>query len=162
MSEAKKTYVLTISCADTVGIVAAVSGFLAGLGLFITESSHYGDTETDRFFMRTVFEVQPSGPSKPELEKAFGEIADRFAMTWKIHDTAVKPRVLILVSKFDHCLNDLLYRYRTGTLPIEIPAVASNHPDLQRVVEWHGIPFYHLPVTKETKAEQEEIGRAHV
>jgi len=155
LTAATKTYVLTIACADTVGIVAAVSGFLSGHGLFITESAHFGDTETDRFFMRTVFKVAPGQPSLVELEKAFAEIADRFAMDWKIWDTAVKPRVLILVSKFDHCLNDLLYRYRTGTLPIEIPAVVSNHPDLQRVVEWHGIPYHHLPVTKETKAEQE-------
>ncbi len=155
MSETKKTYVLTISCADTVGIVAAVAGFLSGLGLFITESSHYGDTETDRFFMRTVFEVAPMGPTKAALEAAFAEIAGRFGMDWRMHDTSVKPRVLILVSKFDHCLNDLLYRYRTGGLAIDIPAVVSNHPDLQRVVEWHGIPYHHLPVTKETKAEQE-------
>lgn len=152
----KKTYVLTIACADTVGIVAAVSGFLAGLGLFITESSHYGDTETERFFMRTVFEVAPGGPALPALETAFGDIAARFAMDWKIHDASIKPRVLILVSKFDHCLNDLLYRYRTGTLAIDIPAVVSNHPDLQRVVEWHGIPYHHLPVTRETKRAQED------
>ncbi len=77
-------------------------------------------------------------------------------MNWQIHDAGVKPRILILVSKFDHCLNDLLYRYRTGALPVEIPAVVSNHPDLQRVVEWHGIPYHHLPVTKETKAQQED------
>lgn len=155
MPEPKKIHVLTISCADATGIVAAVSGFLSGLGLFITESSHYGDIETDRFFMRTVFEVPAGGPNLIGLREAFSEVAGRFGMVWGIHDTAAKPRVLILVSKFDHCLNDLLYRYRTGTLSIEIPAVVSNHPDLQRVVEWHGIPYHHLPVTKDTKAAQE-------
>jgi formyltetrahydrofolate deformylase len=148
-----KSIVLTISCPDTVGIVAAVSGFLASRGLFISESAHFGDSITGRFFMRTVFLDEPGAIAK--LREDFGEIARRFDMDWQIADSSVKPRLLLLVSKFDHCLNDLLYRYRTGTLPVEIPAVVSNHPDLQRIVEWHGIPFHHLPVTKEAKAEQE-------
>lgn len=155
MSSPEHSYILTITCPDAVGIVAAVSGFLAGQGLFITESSHFSDTITGRFFMRTVFRGQPNLPALDMLKSAFAEIAKPFEMDWNIYDSAAKPRVLILVSKFDHCLHDLLYRYRTGTLPIEIPAVVSNHPDLQRIVEWHGIPFHHLPVTKETKAEQE-------
>lgn len=151
--QSKKSLILTISCPDTVGIVAAVSGFLAARGLFITESEHYGDAITGRFFMRTVFLDDPAGIAR--LQSEFSEVGQRFNMDWKIADSSIKPRILLLVSKFDHCLNDLLYRYRTGTLPIEIPAVASNHPDLQRIVEWHGIPFHHLPVTKETKREQE-------
>jgi formyltetrahydrofolate deformylase len=155
MMTAAKTYVLTMSCADAVGIVAAVSGFLSGQGLFITESAHYGDTETGRFFMRTVFVAKPGQIALDALKLEFAPIAERFKLNWQINDCGVKPRVLILVSKFDHCLNDLLYRYRTGALPIEIPAVISNHPDLQRVVEWHGIPYHHLPVTKDTKAAQE-------
>jgi formyltetrahydrofolate deformylase len=150
-----RQYILTISCPDAVGIVAAVSGFLAARNLFITESSHFGDAITGRFFMRTVFRIAPEMPPLDALKAAFAEVAAPFQMDWGIYDTTVKPRLLILVSKFDHCLNDLLYRYRTGTLPVEIPAVISNHPDLQRVVEWHGIPYHHLPVTKETKAEQE-------
>jgi formyltetrahydrofolate deformylase len=157
--------ILTISCPDTVGIVAAVSGFLSSRGLFITESAHFGDVITGRFFMRTVFLDDPAGIGK--LRTEFVDVARRFDMEWRIADSTIKPRVLILVSKFDHCLNDLLYRYRTGTLPIDIPAVVSNHPDLQRVVEWHGIPFHHLPVTKETKAEQEShilemVDRLHI
>ena len=156
MTTPHETHVLTISCADTVGIVAAVAGFLAGHGLFITESAHYGDAESGRFFMRTVFRVGPDQGPIAELKAAFAAIAERFGMDWAMHDLAAKPRVLILVSRFDHCLNDLLYRYRTGTLPIEIPAVVSNHPDLQRVVEWHGIPFHHLPVTRDGKHVQEE------
>jgi formyltetrahydrofolate deformylase len=152
MAEAQ-SLILKIYCPDTVGIVAAVSGFLSARGLFITESAHFGDVITGRFFMRTVFLDDPCHITA--LRSDFADVAKRFDMNWQIADPAVKPRVLILVSKFDHCLNDLLYRYRTGTLPIDIPAVVSNHPDLQRVVEWHGIPFHHLPVTKETKAEQE-------
>lgn len=153
MHTATGPYILTISCPDTTGIVAAVSGFLADRGLFITESSHFGDVQTGRFFMRTVF--RPGTETLEELRQSFGSVGEKFAMDWQIHDATVKPRLLLLVSKFDHCLNDLLYRYRTGTLPVEIPAVISNHPDLQRVVEWHGIPYHHLAVTKETKAEQE-------
>jgi len=155
MGEPAKQYILTISCPDTVGIVAAVSGFLSSRGLFITESTHFGDALTGRFFMRTVFLENSAMPPLAELRQAFTDVARPFDMDWKIHDISCKPRVLILVSKFDHCLNDLLYRYRTGTLPIDIPAVVSNHPDLQRIVEWHGIPFHHLPVTRDTKPEQE-------
>ncbi len=167
MSTIVKHYVLTISCPDAVGIVAAVSGFLSGRKLFITESEHFGDVVTGRFFMRTVFREEPGMLPLSELKAAFGDLARRFEMDWKIHDTSVRQRVLILVSKFDHCLNDLLYRYRTGTLPIDIAAVVSNHPDLERVVEWHGIPYHHLPVPKETKAEQETkilemVDRLHI
>jgi formyltetrahydrofolate deformylase len=167
MTAAAKTYVLTMSCLDAVGIVAAVSGFMSGLGLFITESAHYGDTETGKFFMRTVFVAEPGQISLDALKQEFATVAETFEMNWTISDSSVKPRVLILISKFDHCLNDLLYRYRTGALPIAIPAVVSNHPDLQRVVEWHGIPYHHLPVTKDSKAEQEAkilemVGRLNI
>lgn len=151
--ETPKSVVLTISCPDTIGIVAAVSGFLSSRRLFITESEHFGDSLTSRFFMRTVFLDDPSHIEK--LRAEFSDLARRFDMDWHIADCSLKPRLLVLVSKFDHCLNDLLYRYRTGSLPVEIPAVVSNHPDLQRIVEWHGIPFHHLPITKDTKPEQE-------
>jgi formyltetrahydrofolate deformylase len=155
MDPKTKSYVLTISCDDAIGIVAAVSGFFAERGIFISESSHYGDPATNRFFQRSVFQRSATPAEVIELERAFAAIGDRFKMTWNIVDAERKARVLILVSKFDHCLNDLLYRYRTGALPIEIPAVVSNHDDLQRVVEWNGIPYHHLPVTTETKAKQE-------
>jgi len=155
MDPQTKNYVLTISCQDAVGIVAAVAGFLSGRNLFISESSHYGDPEHRRFFMRTVFQGPADAAGLAELKNAFGAVVEKFGMTWRIDDSAKKSRVMILVSKFDHCLNDLLYRYRIGALPVEIPAVVSNHPDLQRVVEWHGIPYFHLPVTKDTKAAQE-------
>lgn len=150
-----KNYILTIRCPDAVGIVAAVSGFFAARKLFISESAHYGDRDTEMFFMRTVFQAPGGEAEIAAIKNAFAEIGDAFGMIWAMNDAAKKPRVLLLVSKFDHCLNDLLYRYRTGALPVDIPGVISNHPDLQRIVEWHGIPYYHLPVTKDTKPEQE-------
>lgn len=151
-----KTCVLTLSCTDTVGIVATVASYMFERDIFIVESANFGDPESGRFFMRVVFTLDAGQMSLPEVEAGFTPIAERFGMDWQINDLAVKPRVLVMVSKFDHCLNDLLYRYRTGTLPIDIPAVVSNHRDLQRVVEWHGIPYHYLPVTPETKASQEK------
>ncbi len=163
----KNTIILTITCPDTTGIIAAVSGFLAEHNCFINEAAQYGDPVARRFFMRSVFARGPLSPDKAELEKRFALLAERFQMVWRMHDGAQRSRVLILVSKFDHCLNDLLYRYRTGFLPIDIPAVVSNHPDLERMVEWHGIPYHHLPVTAENRAEQEErilemVDRLHI
>jgi formyltetrahydrofolate deformylase len=152
---AHSRYVLTISCPDTVGIVAAVSGFLAGHEAFIVESSHFGDPMTGRFFMRTLFQDHEGMPPIAKIEQDFALVAAKFGMAWKIHNTAKKPRILILVSKLDHCLNDLLYRYRTGQIRMDIAAVASNHADLERLVEWHGIPFHHLPIEKDGKAKQE-------
>lgn len=147
-------YILTIACPDTTGIVAAVAGFLASREIFITESAHFGDPDTGRFFMRTVFDGTGS-TDLPRLRAEFAAVAAPFAMEWHVDDTAVKPRLLILVSKFDHCLNDLLYRFRTGALGVEIPAIVSNHPDLAPLAEWHGIPFHHLPVTAATRETQE-------
>ncbi|HVI50408.1 MAG TPA: formyltetrahydrofolate deformylase [Candidatus Sulfotelmatobacter sp.] len=151
----KHTIILTITCPDTTGIIAAVSGFLSEHNCFITEAAQYGDPISKRFFMRCVFNPGPLSPKTEELEKLFAILAERFQMIWRMHDGTRKARLLVLVSKFDHCLNDLLYRYRTGSLQVEIPAVVSNHPDLERMVEWHGIPYHHLPVGKENKAEQE-------
>jgi formyltetrahydrofolate deformylase len=148
-----KSLVLVISCPDVVGIVAAISSFLAERKAFITESSHFGDADTGRFFMRTVF--RPGASSKTRLEKDFAKIAKRFSMDWTLHDASRKVRVLILVSQLDHCLNDLLYRTRSGVLPIEIPAIISNHPDLAPLAKWHEIQFHHLPVTAKTRAKQE-------
>lgn len=155
MSNDKK-YILTISCPDHTGIVAQVSGFLADQDAFINESAHFGDAVSDRFFMRTVFTPGPYTPDAFELAKKFSRVAERFQMVWGIHDANRKQRLLLMVSKFDHCLNDLLYRYRTGELNADIPAIISNHPELEHLAQWHDIPFYHLPVTKENKVEQEE------
>lgn len=151
-----KKYILTLSCQDVRGIVAAVSGFLFEHDGFIIESAQFGDASTGRFFMRTEFEAGPRTPDEENLKKIFhDQVGDRFRMSWQLRDTSRKARVVVMVSKFGHCLNDLMHRYLTGTLPIEIPAVISNHPDLKEVVEWHKIPFYHLPLEQGQKPEQE-------
>ncbi|OYU15682.1 MAG: formyltetrahydrofolate deformylase [Alphaproteobacteria bacterium PA4] len=150
------SHILTVTCADTIGIVAATSGFLADHDAFITESQQYADLESGRFFMR--IEFQGAGPRFPDtaaLNTGFAAIATRFGMTWALLDKAVKPRVMIAVSKAGHCLNDLLHRWRTGTLPVDIPLVVSNHEDLRGLSEWHGIPFVHLPLVPGGKAAQE-------
>lgn len=150
-----RVYRLTISCPDTIGIVAAVAGFLSDQGAFIIESSHFGDPMTNRFFMRTVFRSHEGSPALDLFAHKFSRIAERFQMVWGLHNAQRKERLLILVSKADHCLNDLLYRYRTGDLAVDIQAIASNHPDLAHLAQWHNIPFHHLPVTQETRTQQE-------
>jgi formyltetrahydrofolate deformylase len=149
----QKRYILTLSCKDTHGIVAAVSGFLAQSGGFIIESAQFGDFSTGRFFMRTEFDASHDAPT---IRKEFTPLAEKFAMEWSLCDLQKKPRLLILVSKEGHCLNDLLHRYRTGGLGVEIPAVASNHLTLKQMVDWNDIPFMHLPITPETKQSQEQ------
>ncbi|MEQ9042516.1 MAG: formyltetrahydrofolate deformylase [Alphaproteobacteria bacterium] len=151
----KEHYILTISCPDRTGIVAAVAGFLASHDCFISESSHFGDMETGRFFMRTVYLPGGKSPLQASLAERFAEVTQSFQMEWALYDGRVRPKAVILVSRFDHCLNDLLYRYRTGALPMEIAAVVSNHAELADLVVWHRLPFHHFPVTPATKAEQE-------
>jgi formyltetrahydrofolate deformylase len=151
----KHSIILTITCPDTVGIVAAVSGFLSEHDAFITEAAQYGDPFSKRFFMRCVFVPGALSPPVEELEKRFSLIAQRFQMIWRMHDGEQKARVVILVSKFGHCLNDLLHRYQAGSLPIAIPAVISNHQDMKSLVEWNQIPYHHLAVDKADKGAQE-------
>jgi formyltetrahydrofolate deformylase len=151
-----RQYILTISCADVRGIVASVTGFIAERDGFILESTQYGDPSTARFFLRIHFSCGAATPEDAVLRSLFAErVGTPFSMRWHLHDVARRPRVVILVSRFSHCLNDLLHRHRSGTLKVEIPAVLSNHPDLRELVEWHKIPFHHLPVTAERKAAQE-------
>ena len=151
------TYILTLSCHDTRGIVAAVTGFLAKHDGFIIESTQFGDPSTARFFMRVQFSAGEQTPAHAALKEAFMQaVAAPFSMEWRMDDAATKARVLILVSKQLHCLNDLLHRYRTGQLSMEIPAVISNHPEARGIVEWHGIPFHHLPIENGDKAAQEK------
>jgi len=149
-------FILTLSCRDAVGIVADVSGFLAQHDGFIVDSQQYADLETGRFFMRVGF---VSGGSEPldldRLRLAFAPIGGRHMMDWSLTDSAERPRLLIAVSKQGHCLNDLLHRWSTGALPVEVVGVMSNHEDMRSLTEWHGIPYHHLPVTPETKAAQE-------
>ncbi|GIH50900.1 formyltetrahydrofolate deformylase [Microbispora rosea] len=145
-------YVLTLSCPDRPGVVAAVSGLLAGKGCNIIESQQFGDPVEERFFMRVQFS---SGRAFDELQAAFASLASEFAMEFQLFDLAVRTRALVLVSRFDHCLNDLLYRVRSGLLPIEIVGVSSNHPDLRPLTQSYGVDYHHLPVTAETKPRQE-------
>ena len=155
-TQTNRRYILTLSCEDVRGIVAAVSGFLAEHNGFIIESAQYGDPSTNRFFMRTEFSADATTPAEDELKKGFFDnVASRFSMDWNLYDTARKPRLLIMVSKHGHCLNDLMHRYLTKSLDVEIPAVVSNHEDFRSVVEWHKIPFYHFPVAQGDKREQE-------
>jgi formyltetrahydrofolate deformylase len=147
-------YVLTLSCADRPGIVAAVSGLLARRGGNIVESQQYGDRVTGRFFMRVQFTVpEPAAPAA--LRGELTALAGDLGLDWELWDTAVRPRALILVSRAGHCLNDLLHRQSSGQLDIDIPAVVSNHPDLRPLTQSHGIDYHHLPVTPETRAWQE-------
>lgn len=134
-------HVLTLSCPDRPGIVAAVSGALADHECNITESQQYGDRDTGRFFLRTQFDA-PAGTDG--LAPVFAGLGTDFGFDWNLHDLADRPRVLILVSKFGHCLNDLLYRQRTGSLGIDVVAVASNHPDMRPLTQSYGIDYHHL------------------
>ena len=148
-------YVLTLSCDDGPGLVHAVAGFLVEYGGNILSSQQFEDRGTGRFFMRVQFDFVGAVPPLDELRTAYAEVAARHGMQFTLSDVATPMRTLIMVSKFGHCLNDLLYRYRMGTLNIEIPAVVSNHPDFAGLVSSYDLPFVHLPVTPETKPEAE-------
>ena len=154
--EGKPSYVLTATCDSRMGTVAVVSGFLASHRCYITEMQQFDDVISGRFFMRTTFFANDAAtPGLAELKEQFKVIGDKEQMDWSIHDAKVLPKVLIMVSKYDHCLEDLFYRHRTGELKMDITAVVSNHTDLQKLVEMRGIPFIHLPVTPANKPEQE-------
>jgi len=155
--EGKPHYILTATCASRMGTVARVSGFLASRKCYITDMQQFDDVITGRFFTRISFYGNPGAtPELNTLRDEFQEIATLEEMEWSIVDAEIKPRVLIMVSKFDHCLVDLLYRNRTGELKMEISTVVSNHPDLKGLVEAQGIRYVHIPVTPETKAAQED------
>src|SRR3954453_19177913 len=147
--------VLRLSCADVPGIVADIARFVFESGLNIVESAQFYDSDTGRFFMRVVADPVEGKADLESLRAAFTPHAARWGMDCELHDTARRPRALILVSRFDHCLNDLLYRYGIGPPPVEIPAVASNPTDSYRRVAAMGIPYHHLPVTAANKATQE-------
>ena len=149
-----KSYVLTVSCKSTRGIVAAISGYLASAGCNIVDSSQFDDLDTSQFFMRVSF-ISEEGAGRDELLAGLGPIAQKFGMDFEIHDSARRMKVMLMVSRFGHCLNDLLYRWKIGALPIDIVAVVSNHFEYQKVVVNHDIPFHHIKVTKENKPEAE-------
>ena len=149
-------HILTLDCPETRGIVHAVSGFLLDQGCDILESKQFDSQLDGHFFMRLHFASTGDQTTLDTLREAFVPVADKFGMRWDLRRHGSKRRVLIMVSKFEHCLNDLLYRARTGELPIEIVGVVSNHPDHRRTVEWHGIPFFHVPITPDTKPAAEQ------
>jgi len=148
-------FILNLSCPDRPGIVAAVSSLLFTLEFNIRESHQFGDIETKRFFMRVSIESGKPDNSQSQLESEFNTIAKQFDMTWRVHDKADKPRVLLMVSRFDHCLVDLLYRSEIGSLNMTIVGVVSNHEDARERVEAAHVPFHYWPVTPETKLENE-------
>ncbi|MFB8213378.1 MULTISPECIES: formyltetrahydrofolate deformylase [Streptomyces] len=151
---ATEQYVLTLSCPDKQGIVHAVSSYLFMTGCNIEDSQQFGDHDTGLFFMRVHFSADAT-VTVDKLRASFAAIGEAFRMEWQIHRSAERMRVVLMVSKFGHCLNDLLFRSRTGALPVEIAAVVSNHTDFAELVASYGIPFRHLPVTKDNKAEAE-------
>ena len=145
-------YVLTLSCPDRPGIVSAVSTFLAHNGQNIIDAQQFDDAETNHFFMRVVFNAADLAVTLSALQTGFGAIAKRFGMTWQMRDRAARRKVMLLVSKSDHCLVDILYRWRTGELEMIPTAIVSNHPrETYAHLDFGDIPFHHLPVTKETK-----------
>ncbi|MGF6173562.1 formyltetrahydrofolate deformylase [Ensifer sp. 4252] len=149
-----KSYVLTVTCKSTRGIVAAITGYLAEKGCYITDSSQFDDLQTGLFFMRLTF-ISQDGIKLDELREGFAPVVKRFDMTCEIRDSEERMKVVLMVSRFGHCLNDLLYRWKIGALPIDIVAVISNHFDYQKVVVNHDIPFHHIKVTKENKPQAE-------
>ncbi|MER5934790.1 formyltetrahydrofolate deformylase [Streptomyces sp. NPDC002054] len=147
-------YVLTLSCPDKQGIVHAVSSYLFMTGCNIEDSRQFGDHDTGLFFMRVHFSAdEPVTVEK--LRASFAAIGDTFRMDWELHRSDERMRIVLMVSKFGHCLNDLLFRSRIGALPVEIAAVVSNHTDFAELVGTYDIPFHHIPVTRDTKAEAE-------
>jgi formyltetrahydrofolate deformylase len=152
-------YILTLSCLDQRGIVHRVSGFLADHGCNIIDSAQFGDRESKLFFMRVHFSSEDTGVSDAALRSDFAALCQLMNMQGQLHDAHYKPRVMLMVSKIGHCLNDLLFRYKSGLLPVEIPAIVSNHMDFYQLAASYNIPFHHLPLaagaSEATKMAQE-------
>jgi formyltetrahydrofolate deformylase len=154
-----REYVLTLSCPDKPGIVYAVSSFLVQHSANILASQQYGEPEAEGpdglFFMRVHFSVPPPGQPMAELERGFSWVAEAFRMTWQLHDQAARVRTLIMVSRLGHCLNDLLFRWKTGSLPVDVVGVVSNHADFGELATSYRIPFHHIPVASQARAAAE-------
>lgn len=153
-------YILTLSCLDQRGIVHRVSGFLAEHGCNIIDSAQFGDGQSRLFFMRVHFSAEDSSIGDATLRERFSALAGTMQMNWQLHDAHKKPRLMLMVSKIGHCLNDLLFRYKTGLLPVEISAIVSNHTDFYQLAASYNIPFHHLPLapgaSPEIKRAQEQ------
>ena len=150
------SYVLTLSCSDRIGIVSAVSKFLSDRACNIFEAAQFNDPASNCFFMRVAFHTNAIELNLSNLKSQFNDIADTFGMEWDLVDAQKRMPTLILVSKLGHCLHDLLLRWKTGLIPIDIKAIVSNHLEYQELVQSHGIPFHHIPVTAEIKPVAEE------
>ncbi|MEU6117478.1 formyltetrahydrofolate deformylase [Streptomyces sp. NPDC047117] len=151
----EREYVLTVSCPDRSGLVHAVTGFVVQHSGNIQESQQFDDRLQDRFFLRMRFDIPDPGTSLDDLRSGFAPVAEAYRISWNLYEASTPTRTLIMVSKFGHCLNDLLFRRTTGALNIEVPAIVSNHRDFEPLAESHGIPFHHIPVTRDTKPEAE-------
>src|SRR5690606_26785678 len=147
-------YILTLSCPDRIGIVHSVTGWLMSLHGNIIDAQQFGELETERFFLRVHFAL-PKPADVAELEASFRNTAEKFDMQAHIHDAQRKARLLILVSRQGHCLNDLLFRMHSGQLPVEVAGIVSNHQDYAAMAKAYGIPYHHLPVSPETREAQE-------
>ena len=148
-------YILTLSCPDKPGIVYAVSSFLVQHSANIIDSQQYGEPDGGLFFMRVHFSVPPPGRPTAELERDFSWVAEAFHMSWRIHGATERIRTLLMVSQLGHCLNDLLFRWKSGSLPIDITGVVSNHEAFRDLTESYRLPFHHIPVTPGTKPAAE-------
>lgn len=151
MSEREATFRLIISCPDRVGIVAAVSQIIAKYEGWLLESSYFADSETGRFFMRNEIRADSLSVSLEEFREAFDQLAEEYSMEWYIRDTSIPQKVVLLASHASHCLADLLHRWHSKELDCDIPCVISNHENLRSMVEWHEIPFIHVPVDRDNK-----------
>ncbi|QRV24309.1 formyltetrahydrofolate deformylase [Marinomonas foliarum] len=148
-------WIFTANCPSIIGTVDVVTRYMAEAGNYVDEIHSFDDRESGRFFIRIEFLPQDTDFNEDVFKAEFAERAAEFSMEWSLTAPNHKPKVAIMVSKYDHCLNDLLYRFRTGQLNIDVTVIISNHPDLEDLAKWHGIPYYHLPITAETKLEQE-------
>ncbi|MBV2182822.1 MAG: formyltetrahydrofolate deformylase [Castellaniella sp.] len=147
-------YILTLSCPDRMGIVHTVTGWLLNHHGNIIHAQQFGDPDSQQFFLRVHFAL-PAEETIGALQDDFASVAERFGMQFQIHDARRKARLLILVSRQGHCLNDLLFRVQSGQMPAEVAGVVSNHPDFQPLAQAHGLPFHHLPVSVDNRAGQE-------
>jgi formyltetrahydrofolate deformylase len=150
-----RSYILSFQCPDRVGVVARSTGLLLEAGAFITEISNYSDPVSETFHLRCVFDDRQMTVGEDEFRRRFHLLADDFKMQYRLRPQAARLKVLVAVSRYDHCLTALLSKWKSGVLPADIVGVVSNHPDCRGISEWHGVPYHHLPVTPETRKEQE-------
>jgi formyltetrahydrofolate deformylase len=156
VSDDQQRYILTANSRDIPGVIAGISGTLFELNANVTEAAQFGDDGSNRFFLRIAFSVIDGTAALATLEEKLSAMKEHFDIDWAVHDAAERPRIMLAVSRQGHCLNDLLYRWETGALSADVVAVVSNHEDMRRKTESFGVPYYHLPVTSDTKPAQEQ------